>query len=170
MRKDNTMKDTIIFPEEFKFEQIAIHVPNIEKAIDEYKRLGIVDWNFDEVTAHGTVFGKNVDCSIGQLAFNYDFGYEFELLHYKKGNNWHKARGRNLNKPFLSHKAYHVDDIEAEKEKFKSMGIEICQELWTDNHSSPYLIEKARKYHYVIFDTFYEFGYDIKLIQRIGGS
>lgn len=153
-----------------KVEQVALYTPDIKKAITLHKAvLGLNQWTNDVVTAQGTCFGKAIDGgSVGNLAFNYDLGIEFELLNYVKGINWHSERGRNLDETFLSHMGWHVDDIESEKKYlYDNFGIEVAQELFTQNHTNEFLKENKRTYHYCVFDTLEALGWDLKLIKRI---
>ena len=150
-----------------KIEQIALHVPSIDIYIKTLSKIGIGEWSRDEVTASGYVFGKEVKNSVAHLAFNYQCGYEFELLSYQQGNNWHKARGTDLTQPFLSHKGFHVENIEEDIQYMEDRGIGIAQELWTEKHTNEHVTSKNRTYHYCVFNTRDFMGFDLKLIQRI---
>lgn len=154
-----------LFP--IKFEQVAFHVPNIEAAILNNKEiLGLSDWVVDHVKGRVSVFGSPFEPSEAKLAFNYNSDYEYELLQYVSGNNWHKAKGKNMLVPFCSHKSIHVNDMELEKEKYLPH-FKLAQEMFTEEHTNTYLLEKKRRYHYAIFDTEAVLGFDLKLIKRI---
>ncbi len=151
-----------------KFEQIAIHVPDIDLYIQDNKNvcsLGV--WKRDVVTGRVSVFGGEFGFSKAELAFNYDSDYEFELLRYLEGDNWHARKGKPLDKPFFSHKGTHIEDIDAAKNYFLNQGLVIAQEMFTETHTNDYLIMKNRRYHYVIFNSEHILGYDLKLIKRI---
>ena len=53
------------------------------------------------------------------------------------------------------------------KSKMLQLGYKVAQEVLTDSHTNEYLLQQKRKYHYVIFNTREEFGFDVKLIVRI---
>lgn len=153
-----------------KIDQVAIYCPNIDLTIVNHNTmLGTKDWVRDQVTATGECFGKEiVGGSVGNLAFNYEMGYEFELLNYQQGDNWHGVRGRDLTKTFLSHKGFHVEEIDNEKKfLYDTYKIKVAQELFTTNHTNEFLKNNGRKYHYCVFDTLDQLGWDLKLIQRI---
>lgn len=156
-----------------KIEQVAIYAPNPNLLIENLSQsLGLTEWVHDTVIAQGDVFGREA-MNKAKLSFNYQLGYEFELItyHNPSGQDWHSAQGRALNGfPFLSHKGYHVEDMEAEKKKYTDLGWVIAQEVKTISHTNPYLIEKKRRYHYVVFDSRKIIGFDLKLIKRIEGA
>lgn len=52
------------------------------------------------------------------------------------------------------------------KLNFLEAGYGIAQEVWTKEHNNAYLLEQKRKYHYIIFDTREQLGFDVKLIVR----
>lgn len=166
-------------------EQIAYFVKGgraeLDAAKENFKALGCVNWTDDTVTAKGTVFGVPVKKSVGNLSFCYDIpGVELELLNYAEGKNWHQERLVEMNNTekagvkvdfanniFLSHMGYHVDDAVAEASR---LGYPIAQELFTQEHTNEYLTTgkgAGRKYHYIVFDTVKELGFDLKIIQRI---
>lgn len=147
-----------------KIEQIAIYSNQPEKLIKALEIIGCDDWIHDHVVAGGKVYGA-AGTNEADLAFNYQLGnFEFEILHYTKGNHWHKNRKNEA--PFLSHLGVHVDNIESIKEKLTKQGIKIAQEVKTKSHTNE-MIKNKRNYHYIIFDTRLLFGFDLKLIQRI---
>jgi hypothetical protein len=152
-----------------KIEQVAIHVPDV----DEYtKRLGdtfgLDQWVFDDVVGNVSLHSQGIrHVSCARLGFNYQLGYEFELLHYVSGPNWHEDRKVDMTKPFMSHKGCHVDDIDAAIAHWQGKGLKIIQTMHTTSHSNPYLIEQKRTFKYAIFDTKDQLGFDYKLIQRI---
>jgi len=153
-----------------KIEQIAIYSDDQGELKSELSKLGITEWVEDIVTAHGFVFGSEETKSVAHLSFNYQLGYEFELLTYLEGDNWHNSRQSDAylrGDSFLSHKGVHVDNADVIRQQMIDMGINIAQELWTDHHTNPYLIEKKRKFHYIVFDTQHLFGFDYKVIERI---
>ena len=153
----------------FFIEQIALCPPNPELAIKMLKELGLDDWVHDHAIAVGTVFdepGKNE----ADLAFNYQHArqqLELEILHYTAGPNW--MRGRP---PMVSHLGMHcaAEELAVFRRKFADMGIRVAQEVFTESHTNPYLLEVQRKYQYVIFDTRAVLGVDLKFIVRIQPS
>lgn len=172
--------ESIVFPRK-KFEQVAMYVPHIDEAKHQYyKQFGITDWKEDTVTATGWIGINNNDVrsklclmtNVARLAFNYDLGFELELIHYVAGKNWHHERGRidehgDCSKAFASHMSYHVEDMEGAIVKFEKSGLKVIQNVTTISHTNPYLLEKKRKYNYAIFDSRELLGFDLKLIKRI---
>ena len=150
-----------------KIEQIAFGAREPAELISKYSQIGINIWTTDIVEAEGFVFGKKC-YNIAELYFNYQLGYEFEILKYRKGDNWHNYRDVDLLTVFPSHKGLHVDKKElAEwKIKMKNVGVGIAQEVYTISHINPVIAGK-RKYHYVVFDSKKHLGFDLKLIERI---
>jgi len=167
-----------------KIEQVAIYTPNIDQTIEEYRRrLGLKDWKLDMVMAEGRVLNPSEaitapdeqqytkGVNVAKLAFNYEQGFEFELIQYVAGPNWHEAAGRIGNgwcrEPFASHMSYHIEDMAGEMTRYINAGFRVAQEVRTVSHTSEHLLSIGRKYHYVIFDSRRVLGYDIKLIKRI---
>ncbi len=152
----------------FFIEQIALCPPNPVAAINLLKRLGLDEWVEDHVVAGGRVFdqpGKNE----ADLAFNYQNTrpdgkpLELEVLHYTSGPNWMAGR-----QPMVSHLGMHCtsEELDEFRRKFQALGIGVSQEVFTESHTNPYLLEVKRKYQYVIFDTRRILGVDLKFIVR----
>ncbi len=153
-----------------KIEQIAIATKDTKQAeeiINNLKRIGLNEWVEDTVTAEGKVFNKGVT-NVAQLNFNYQLGFELEILTYLAGENWHMKRVDEMDFPFQSHMGLHVDKKEMQemKSKMSSIGCGIAQEVYTLSHTNPAIAGK-RKYHYVVFDSREKLGFDLKLIERI---
>ena len=157
-----------------KIGQVAIGVPRgqSEKMVSEIReKLGAIEWVFDTVKFSGDVFGKNTDDTEAKLNFNYDLipGVEFEILEYVRGSNWHEERLDAFSgQPIISHLGLHIDDWDEfceVRDKLLGAGIEIAQEANTFSHSNEN-IPSNRKYHYLILDTIFLFGFDLKLIYR----
>ncbi len=150
-----------------KIEQVAIRSNDPDKLIKNLKQLGIDEWVQDLVTAKGTVFADKNVINVATLNFNYQLGFELEVLKYESGNNWHKYDGRDVCDHSLSHMGLHVSKEEMNhwKTKMRLMNIEIAQEVYTQSHTNPGV--KGRKYHYVVFDSTKFIGFDLKLIERI---
>lgn len=162
-----------------RIEQVAMYTPSIASAKADYARLGLTNWVDDTVTGMARVqdpnqpigtmeFGPNM----AQLAFNYDLGFELELITYLSGPNWHRAAGRidyfgECENNFASHMSWHVEDIEAASEPILAAGFPLAQTVTTIAHTNPYLMKNWRKFKYAVFDTRSLLGWDIKLIQRI---
>jgi hypothetical protein len=124
---------------------------------------GTTEWHKDRVVATGQVFGEQA-INEALLAFNYQMvkgGVEFEVLHYKAGDNW----VQNLN-PTVSHLGVHVEQLGPVRERLLRMGIDIVQEVATESHTNE-AIKDNRRYIYTIFATRAYLGFDLKLIQRI---
>jgi len=154
----------------FKIEQLAI-VPQhmTAAAMTLLNDMGMNIWTRDRVSADGYVFGDRGE-NEANLSFNYHdltenkSVLEFEVLEYVHGDNW--MRGRD---PSASHIGMHCSEIELDSWKafFNSRKIGTAQEVWTNGHTNPYLIEQRRHYHYCIFDTRRILGIDVKFIVRI---
>ncbi len=158
-----------------KFEQIAWYVNNISLAkANLASRFGMRTWVDDEVTGYGTIWGTPAPQVRALLAFNYDLGFEYELLTYPDEQCWHFRAPliyvprplTPLDAPFLSHVGYHVDDVQAEREA-RWPDFVVAQDLTTVMHTNRYVLEHKRRYRYVVMATRAALGYDVKLIQRL---
>ena len=152
----------------FFIEQVALCPKNPAAAVNLLKQLGLDNWVHDHVVAGGKVYGdpgKNE----ADLAFNYESTrpegkpLELEVLHYTSGPNWMATRP-----PMVSHLGMHctAEELEQFRRKFSDMGIKVAQEVLTETHTNPFLLEQKRKYQYVIFDTRDILGVDLKFIVR----
>jgi len=150
-----------------KIEQIAFGAKDPHSVIEQYKLLGIDEWVGDVVIAKGTV-NKTVGENCAELYFNYQLGFELEILRYQYGPNWHQDRNPNNLDVFPSHQGLHVDETEMWmwREKMNRLGIDIIQEVYTQSHTNPVIAGK-RRYQYVIFNSLDKLGFDLKLIRRI---
>lgn len=149
----------------FQIEQIALSPVDVPRAKALLADLGIEDWVEDTVVARGEVFGR-AGCNQANLAFNYDSRpdkIELELLHYATGDNWVAGRG-----PVVSHLGMHCTaaELQAYREIFRKNEIAVAQEVYTESHTNPYLLQTGRKYQYVIFQTRHILGVDLKFIVR----
>jgi len=147
-----------------KIEQIAFTGPSIKDLKYTFSLLGVDEWVQDTVTAKGKVFGDDAT-NVAELHFNYQMGFELELLEYKEGNNW--LAHRDTDGPQLSHMGLHVTRSQMEniKRDMYKAKIYIAQEVITQNHTNPGV--QGRTYHYVVFDSRKRLGFDLKLIERI---
>ena len=164
--KENTM-NFIELMKKLKIEQVAITGPCPNEIINNLKKIGLREWSTDTVVTKGTVFGEEDVTNVAELNFNYDLGFELEVLKYLAGANWHERR--QSHRPFLSHIGMHVDtdeELDGWKRIMKGMGIGIAQEVKTLSHTNP-IIAGKRNYHYVVFDSVDKLGFDLKLIKRI---
>ena len=161
-----------------KIDQIAIgvftdaQVNNYIAGIDNLLTLGVAsDWIYDDVTFDGHVSGKPVSGTVAALNFQNDLiigDVQFEILHFTKGDNWHRERYSQNQLPFISHFGFHVDSRERFDEIrlfFKERGIKEIQIANTTHHTNAN-IPLDRSYHYIIFDTLHVFGFDLKMILR----
>lgn len=156
---------------QFQVQQIALCMPEHNRAIELLADLGLTAWFKDHVTAHGTVFGVVEPCSKAELNFNYQAGgsdpeahkpLELEVLHYESGMNWMADSPARV-----SHLGMHCTEEQLTQyfAFFRERQIEVAQELFTDEHTNPAIAGK-RNYHYVIFDTYPILGVDLKFIVR----
>jgi len=150
----------------FPVDQVAIYSPNPEKLLNLLRDLGCDEWFHDRVHAHGEVF-ESESGNVADLAFNYQLipGVEFEVLHYREGDNWIEANGvDHING--LSHLGVHVEDLDGAVRFMEARGFKIAQEVKTESHTNPH-IANSRRYEYVIFDSREHLGFDLKLIKRL---
>jgi hypothetical protein len=152
----------------FSIEQVALYPPDPGRALQLLRALGLTDWIHDNVVAVGEVHGAP-GTNAAALAFNYQSApepvapLELEVLHYTAGPHW-MERAR----PAVSHLGMHctAEELAAWRETFARLGIEVAQEVLTQQHTNPYLLERGRKYQYVIFNTRPVLGVDLKFIVR----
>jgi hypothetical protein len=149
---------------QFKIQQIALCPKDPQRAFALLEKIGLSKWTLDTVTADGKVHGQS-GINTARLAFNYEAfdGNELEVLDYTHGRNWMDGH-----RPTVSHLGMHCTEAElAEwKELFAAEGIAIAQEVWTSEHTNPFLVQSGRRYHYCIFDTREILGTDLKFIVR----
>lgn len=143
-------------------EQVAICAKNPEKLKEALKLIGVNEWAEDHVTTEGFVWDR-LHRTEANLNFNYQLGpFEFELLHYgREDDNWLGAQQSGL-----SHLGLHVPDIDEAVAPLIEAGYTIAQDVKTIRHTNP-AIKDSRRYRYVIMDTVREFGFYLKLIQRL---
>jgi methylmalonyl-CoA/ethylmalonyl-CoA epimerase len=101
----------------WKFNHIGVVVRDVDKAVESYQSLGIVDNATDRVTMEGKkakLVGRFI--YIGSLLI--------EL--------WQPIRGETVQQEFLdrrgegvNHIAFHVDDLDREKERMAEKGIPV---------------------------------------------
>jgi hypothetical protein len=155
----------------FFIEQIALCPPDPAKAQALLAELGLTEWVQDHVKATGRVFGR-AGRNSANLAFNYQNTrpegkpLELEILQYVDGPNWMSGRV-----PVVSHLGMHCTEHELDvfRRKFAALSIKTAQEVFTDSHTNPFLLQTGRKYQYVIFDTRAILGVDLKFIVRREG-
>lgn len=151
-----------------RIDQVAFASNTPERLRQKLGRIfDLTEWSEDEVSADGFVRG-NAASNKADLAFNYELlkpGMEFEVLHYTEGKNW-LGDGRNVVNPFLSHLGIHVDDFEPYQTRLLTEGYSVVQQVKTASHTNP-AIKDSRRYHYMIFETRFDLGFDIKLIKRL---
>lgn len=173
----------------FKIEQVALFTANSVLARTFLSRLGLSDWHHDTVVARGSVFTEP-DCeNTAHLAFNYQAGngefvkdgdevnpqgykpLELEILDYTEGDNWMTvSQESNETGIFgaVSHLGMHVTEEELTQFDLvmQEFDIKIAQRVVTQSHTNP-VIKDSRRYKYVIYDTRYLIGVDLKFIVRL---
>lgn len=149
-----------------QIDQVAIYSTDPQGTKDLLNMIfGLSTWHKDTVVASGQVFDKD-GANKAELNFNYEImknGVEFEVLHYESGPNWVEENSQTYG---VCHLGVHVENIEEITQQLIDMGYKVAQEVRTQSHTNP-VIKDSRRYHYVIFDTRREFGFDLKLIQRL---
>jgi 5-carboxymethyl-2-hydroxymuconate isomerase len=166
---------------QFKIEQIALSCDSSVRARSFLSDLGLSEWHHDTVVARGSVFNET-DCrNTAHLAFNYQAGngaddkagkpLELEILDYVDGENWMDvSRDANETGYFgaVSHLGMHVSEEELTGFDLvmQKHGINIAQRVVTQSHTNP-AIKDTRRYKYVIYDTRFLIGVDLKFIVRL---
>lgn len=149
-------------------DQIAHYAHNPDQADGIKRLLGLQDkeWIQDHVAGRVVVFNALKGRSTALLQFNYDLGIELEILTFTGGLHWHMGEDHfEGGQPFLSHHGIHLD----EGEPFPAIDAPLVQEMWTETHTNPYLVERGRHYHYRIHDCRPTLGVYLKFIKRIEG-
>jgi hypothetical protein len=129
--------------------------------------VGEDDWSEDEVKAAGTVFGEEA-VNVARLFFCYKLGIEFELLCYLEGDSWLADRYGYGISIVPSHLGIHVESVEEASKHFA--GRVLAQEVRTQSHTNPFVIEANRRYLYRIFDFQDTMPFDVKLIERLNAD
>jgi hypothetical protein len=166
---------------QFKIEQIALYPQNSERARTFLAKLGLSEWFHDNVVARGEVFSETACENQAHLAFNYQAGngsdteagkpLELEVLDYQVGENWMDVSiesGETGKFGGVSHLGMHVTEeqlVEFDK-VMRENDIEIAQRVHTKSHTNP-AIKDSRRYKYVIYDTRFLIGVDLKFIVRL---
>lgn len=170
----------------FQIQQIALSIPNAQRAQEFLAKIGLTEWFHDHVVAKGFVFkdhpykGSNhEETNEADLRFNYQAGsgadaeaakpLELEILDYRKGDNWinENVCNEDAHDNQVSHLGMHVsaEELVQWRDFFAAEGIQVAQEVKTESHTNP-AIKDTRRYNYVIFDTRDIIGVDLKFIVR----
>lgn len=165
----------------FKIEQVALFTDNSVRAREFLAKLGLSEWHHDNVVARGSVFTERDQENEAHLAFNYQAGngsdegagkpLELEILDYTEGENWmdvSKEAGETGCFGAVSHLGMHVTQEQLDEFAFlmNDEGISIAQSVITQSHTNP-VIKDSRRYKYVIYDTRFLIGVDLKFIVRL---
>jgi hypothetical protein len=130
------------------------------------QQLGLLeaDWVEDRVVAKGTVRGMP-GTNEALLLFNYDMGIEVEILQYLSGPNY----ASNLVAGRLCHVGIHADKFSVREghKPAPTFDAPIIQQVETQSHTNPFLLQTGRRYRYTIYDTFANLGVYMKVIERI---
>jgi hypothetical protein len=165
----------------FRVEQIALCADNSVRARNFLADLGLSEWHHDTVVARGSVFTEK-DCeNTAHLAFNYQAGngsdsgagkpLELEILDYVEGDNWmevSRESGETGQFGAVSHLGMHVteEELTGFDLVMQKHDIKIAQRVVTQSHTNP-VIKDSRRYKYVIYDTRFLIGVDLKFIVRL---
>lgn len=128
------------------------------RAIKEQLGLQDAEWVEDICVASGTVRGLP-GTNTARLLFNYDMGVEVEILQYLDGPNY----ASQLNSGRICHIGIH-DDGTGSVPTFPAT---VVQQVVTETHTNPFLLETGRQYRYTIYDTLNTLGVYTKVIERI---
>lgn len=166
---------------QFKIEQIALYPENSVRARNFLAKLGMSEWFHDDVVARGSVHTER-DCeNEAHLAFNYQAGngtdadavkpLELEVLTYTDGENWMDVAmdcGEVGKFGAVSHLGMHVTEEQLVEfdQVMRDEGISVAQRVVTKSHTNP-AIKDSRRYKYVIYDTRFLIGVDLKFIVRL---
>jgi hypothetical protein len=142
-------------------DQIAYisHSETDTRRIKEALGLQDADWTEDICVASGEVRGK-ASTNKARLLFNYDMGVEVEILQYLEGDNY----ASNLSGGRICHIGIHHDGGGVDVPTFPGR---IIQQVVTETHTNPFLLETGRQYRYTIYDTLGTLGVYTKVIERI---
>lgn len=150
-----------------KLDQIAFISHSDADTANIMETLGLASpdqWVEDVVVASGTVHGEP-GTNKARLLFNYDTGIELEILQYLAGPNY--AIGLHCGR--ICHVGIHADSF-SERNGFKTVptfDVPIIQQVETQSHTNPFLVENGRRYRYTIYDTLSRIGVYTKVIERI---
>lgn len=141
-----------------KLDQIAYYVHNEDQATQVKKMFGLenAEWVEDIVVGDVDILLRDGTRMKGEskahLRFCYALGMEFELLTYLEGPHWHYAKPEMISgKIFLSHVGFHMDPFEEMPIEFFNQARHVMlQEMFTKEHTNPFLLESGRRYHYKI--------------------
>lgn len=165
----------------FKIEQIALFTVTSERARAFLSALGLSEWHHDNVVAHGSVFNQHEQTNEAHLAFNYQAGsgsdveagkpLELEVLDYTQGANWmdqSMEAGETGRCGAVSHLGMHVTEEQLVEfdHVMRAWEIQVAQRVHTQSHTNPH-IKDSRRYKYVIYDTRFLIGVDLKFIVRL---
>lgn len=143
-----------------KIDQIAYisHSEFDTNAIKEQLGLQDADWTEDICVASGTVRDQP-GTNTARLLFNYDMGVEVEILQYLEGPNY----ASEILGGSICHIGIHHDGA-GDVPTFPGG---VIQQVVTETHTNPFLLETGRQYRYTIYDTFDILGVYTKVIERI---
>lgn len=149
-------------PLNMKIDQIAFAAYNDEdeRRIKSLLGLDNAEWVEDNVIARGEVDGEPGE-NTAKLLFNYDYGIEVEILRYTDGPNYLSAQ--NIQAGQICHIGMHYTG----EGEVPSFGPDIIQQVETQSHTNPFLLEEGRKYRYTIYNTRHIFGQNFKVIERL---
>ncbi|QBQ72377.1 glyoxalase/bleomycin resistance protein/dihydroxybiphenyl dioxygenase-like superfamily protein [Serratia phage MTx] len=170
----------------FQIQQIALSIPDAQRAQDFLAKIGLTEWFHDHVVARGFVFkddpykgSHHEEVNEADLRFNYQAGtgadegaskpLELEILDYRRGDNWisENVGQDDAHNNQVSHLGMHVsaEELVQWRAFFAAEDIQVAQEVNTESHTNP-AIKDSRRYNYVIFDTRGIIGVDLKFIVR----
>lgn len=153
-----------------KIKQLAIQVPDIERAKLILSHLFEANFNMDDdLKMDGSFLGKNCKNIPVSLSFDFDVLQscnELELIKSKSYDHWHSEHIDG----FTSHlgvyceskeELYHICEI------LNSYGFEIIQNSISSGHSRPNQDGSERRYIDIIYNSSSVIGFNIKLSLKV---
>lgn len=134
-----------------------------EAMIKRALNLRSAEWVEDEVVAEGKVAGRPA-LNRAKLLFNYSTGREVEILRYIDGWNYLDAFG--IQSGHICHIGMHYTGHPCGVPSFNA---EVAQQVETQSHTNPHVVNANKHYRYTIYDTRPTLGVMMKIIERLEG-
>ena len=153
-----------------KIKQIAIQVPNIEKAKMLLEEIFNANFSIGDSMVMEGQFDNDTKIGIPlTLAFDYEMlsdADELELINSPSEYHWHSQRESG----FLSHLGVYCEngiEFDVAQDKLKALGFKEIQHSISSNHSRKNSDETERRYIDAIYKTEQVIGFNIKLSLKV---